>query len=45
MDGGITEENAAAVQAAGVNILVAGNTVFRSPDKAATIRALREARA
>ena len=45
MDGGINEENAAAVQAAGVNILVAGNTVFRSPDKAATIRALREARA
>ena len=45
MDGGITEDNAAAVHAAGVNIIVAGNTVFRSPDKAKTIRILREARA
>ena len=42
MDGGITEENVAAVKAAGVNIIVAGSAVFRSADMGATIRALRE---
>lgn len=44
MDGGINEENAAQVIASGVNILVAGNTVFRSQDMAKTIAQLREAR-
>ncbi len=44
MDGGITEENVASVKSAGVNVLVAGNTVFRSPDMARTIRLLREKR-
>lgn len=42
IDGGINEENAARVKAAGVNILVAGNTVFRSPDMAKTISFLRD---
>lgn len=43
MDGGITEENAPQVIAAGVNILVAGNTVFGAKDMAATIRRLKNA--
>ena len=43
MDGGITEANAAQVIAAGVNILVAGNTVFSAKDMAATIRRLKNA--
>lgn len=42
MDGGITEENVAAVKAAGVNVIVAGNTVFRAPDMAKTIAELRD---
>jgi len=42
MDGGIKPENAAAVREAGVNILVAGSAVFKSPDVKAAIRALRE---
>ncbi len=41
VDGGITEENAAAIKAAGANVLVAGSAVFRSPDPAATIAALK----
>lgn len=41
MDGGITEENVGTVQSVGVNIIVAGNTVFRSPDMAKTISLLR----
>ena len=42
MDGGITEENVAMVKDAGVNVIVAGSTVFRAADMAATIRTLRE---
>ena len=42
MDGGITEENVAAVKAAGVNVVVAGSAVFNAPDMAQSIRALRE---
>lgn len=41
VDGGVTEENASAIRAAGANVLVAGSAVFRSPDMAATIRSLK----
>ncbi|MDH5511178.1 MAG: ribulose-phosphate 3-epimerase [Nitrospinota bacterium] len=41
MDGGIKPENAAAVRAAGVNVLVAGSAVFKSADVKTTIKALR----
>lgn len=41
VDGGITEENAATVRAAGANVLVAGSAVFRSPDMRATIARLK----
>lgn len=41
IDGGITEENARRVADAGVDVLVAGNTVFKAADMAKTISALR----
>ncbi len=41
VDGGITEENVKDVISAGANVIVAGSTVFRAPDMAATIRRLR----
>lgn len=41
IDGGITEENARRVIDAGVDVLVAGNTVFKAADMAKTIAALR----
>ena len=41
IDGGVTLENAPAIIAAGADILVAGNTVFKSPDPIATITALK----
>ena len=41
IDGGVTLENAPAIIAAGADILVAGNTVFKSPDPIATIAALK----
>ncbi len=41
VDGGITEENVKDVIAAGANVIVAGSTVFRAKDMAATIRRLR----
>lgn len=41
MDGGITEENAARVRGAGVNVIVAGSTVFGAADMAGTIARLR----
>lgn len=41
VDGGVNQQNAAAVFAAGADILVAGSAVFRSPDPAAAIRALK----
>ncbi len=37
VDGGVTEENVKEIIAAGANVIVAGSTVFRSPDMAATI--------
>ena len=41
VDGGITEDNVKDVISAGANVIVAGSTVFRSPDMAATIARLR----
>ena len=41
VDGGITEENADAIRAAGANVLVAGSTVFNSKDWAKTIAGLK----
>ena len=41
IDGGVTLENAASILAAGADVLVAGNTVFKSPDPAGTIAALK----
>lgn len=41
IDGGVTEENAADIRAAGANVLVAGSAVFKSPDMAATIARLK----
>ncbi|HMH21647.1 MAG TPA: ribulose-phosphate 3-epimerase [Puia sp.] len=41
VDGGVTTENAASLVKAGVNVLVAGNTVFSSADPKATIRTLK----
>ncbi len=43
IDGGITVDNAAAVCEAGVDVLVAGSSVFGKPDRAAAIAALRAA--
>ena len=43
VDGGVTEQNAGDIAAAGANVLVAGSTVFRSADMRATIEALRRA--
>ncbi|HMO34319.1 MAG TPA: ribulose-phosphate 3-epimerase [Lacibacter sp.] len=42
IDGGVTLENAADIVTAGADVLVAGNTVFRSDDPAATIAALKQ---
>lgn len=41
IDGGVTEENAAAIRAAGANVLVAGSAVFKSSDMSATIARLK----
>lgn len=41
IDGGVTEENAEIIRDAGANVLVAGSAVFRSPDPAKTIKALK----
>ncbi len=43
VDGGITLENAVAIAAAGADVFVAGNTVFRSADPAGTIKLLKNA--
>lgn len=40
-DGGINTKNAGSLIQAGVNVLVAGNSVFGSPDPAETIRELK----
>jgi len=41
IDGGVTLENAPAILHAGADVLVAGNTVFKSDDPQATIAALK----
>lgn len=41
VDGGITAENVRAVKDAGVNVIVAGSTVFKAKDKKAIINALK----
>jgi ribulose-phosphate 3-epimerase len=41
VDGGIDTTNAATLVEAGVNVLVAGNSVFNSPDPEGTIRKLK----
>ncbi len=43
VDGGVNEETAAGVVAAGADILVAGSAVFKAPDPVAAIRRLRQA--
>jgi len=42
VDGGIDNENAARLIETGVNVLVAGNAIFSSPDPKETIRKLKE---
>ena len=41
VDGGVTLDNAQSIINAGANVLVAGNTVFKSADPTATIAALK----
>jgi ribulose-phosphate 3-epimerase len=41
VDGGVTAENAKSLATAGAQVLVAGSAVFRTPDYAANIAALR----
>lgn len=41
VDGGVTLDNAPAILAAGADVLVAGNTVFKSADPTETIRQLK----
>ncbi len=41
VDGGVTEENVKDILAAGANVIVAGSTVFKAADMAATIARLR----
>lgn len=43
VDGGVSEENAAELVAAGVDVLVAGSAVFGSSDPLATIRNIKQA--
>jgi ribulose-phosphate 3-epimerase len=42
IDGGVTLENAPAILKAGADVLVAGNTVFKSPNPVATIHQLKQ---
>jgi ribulose-phosphate 3-epimerase len=41
IDGGVTVENAAAIMGVGADVLVAGNTVFKSADPKETIKQLK----
>ena len=41
IDGGVTEENAQVIKEAGASVLVAGSTVFKAQDTAATIANLK----
>jgi ribulose-phosphate 3-epimerase len=42
IDGGVTLDNAAAIMKAGADVLVAGNTVFKSRDPKDTIAQLKK---
>jgi ribulose-phosphate 3-epimerase len=42
IDGGVTVDNAAGCAARGASIMIAGTSLFRAPDMAADIRAMRE---
>ena len=42
IDGGVTLANAGSILAAGADVLVAGSTVFNSPDPIGTIAALKK---
>ena len=42
IDGGVTVENAPSIVSAGVDVLVAGNTIFKSADPKAAIAQLKE---
>lgn len=42
IDGGVTLENAEEIRKAGANVLVAGSTVFKAEDMAATIASLKK---
>ena len=41
IDGGVTEENVREIKAAGANVIVAGNTIFKATDRAAIIEKLK----
>ena len=41
LDGGVTEDNAKEIVAAGADVLVAGSSVFKSQDPQRTIEVLR----
>ena len=43
VDGGVGPDNAAALREAGADVLVAGSSVFRSPDPVAAMRLLAQA--
>ena len=43
VDGGIDTQTAVHATQAGANVLVAGTTIFKAPDRAAAIRSLRDA--
>jgi ribulose-phosphate 3-epimerase len=43
VDGGVGDDNAAALRDAGASLFVAGNAVFGDPDPAAAYRRLRAA--
>lgn len=45
VDGGISVDNAARTVTAGANVLVSGSKIFNTPDRAAAIRAFRDAAA
>jgi ribulose-phosphate 3-epimerase len=44
IDGGVTPENARRARSAGADILVAGTAIFKTPDYAAAVQAIRGAR-
>lgn len=41
VDGGISDQNAAQIKAAGANVLVAGSSIFKTENRAAAIQTLR----